>query len=292
MLVIHGENEAYIELLCGHLRRLTKRLRAIPPEKWEWQPCPAAPSPRILAQHAWLWLVSDRNHVHQPDALLHPPISEPPTAQAELCSLLEQETEEWNTLLHEMTPARRDEARLAFNWRAVNVRWLVYHMCQNVIYKHGQLAALYFQLGLDGEEPYQAPFPQNDYDRLAEMMCHPAIHWLLTSDPTEGVPPAVQAAVDERDATGCTALHYAAWRGDADKTRLLLEAGAEVDSTYGQGGTALIDAAWLGHLETVRVLLAHGANTTLQLTSGYTALSLALLEGHTAVAEAIQQAGQ
>jgi len=280
MSILNDENEAYSELLCGHLRRLTRRLRAIPPDRWDWQPNSSTPSPMILAQHAWLWLVSDRYHIHEPDALRHPPVTDPPAAQADLCTLLEQETEEWSSLLGALTPEQLAEERFAFNWRRVNVRWLVWHMCQNVIYKHGQLATLYFQLGLEGEEPYQAPLPQMDYDRLAGMMRHRGIRWVLTAEPADAVPPALQDEIDARDAAGCTALNYAVWRGDASRVRALLEAGADVDNAYGDGWTPLMGAAWLGHLEAARTLLAHGADTTRRSTSGYSALDLALDQGH------------
>lgn len=290
MLVLNDENEAYSELLCGHLLRFTRRLRAIPVEHWEWQPNPAVPSPRYLAQHAWLWLVSDRQHILEPDALRHSLVSDPPVAQAELCTLLDEETEEWRTLLRAMGPEQFAEVRLAFNWRRVNVRWLVHHMCGNVIYKHGQLATLYFQLGLDGEAPYQAPLPQRDYDRLAEMMRHPVIRWTLTEEVTDADPSAIPTEIDATDQAGCTALHYAVWRGEAKRVRLLLEGGAEVNRSYGEGWTALVDAVWLKHLEVVQVLLSHGADTTWRTTSGYTALGIALEGGDKALINALQKA--
>lgn len=290
MLLIHNETEAYIELLCGHLLRITRRLRAIPERSWEWQPNPYTPSPRALAQHTWLWLVSDRRHLEEPDASRHPRIAEPPTDQLELCALLEQETEEWRTLLRAMTPDRLGETRLAFNWRRVNVRWLVYHMCQNVIYKHGQLATLFFQLGLDGEEPYQPPVPQNDYDRLEEMQRYPAIRWVAASDSPAELPEDAREAINVVDGRGCSALHYAVWQGEAAKVRLLLENGADVNQTYGDGWTALIDAAWLGHPKVVYALLAHGADTTCRTKGNYTALSIAQKEGYSAIAEAIRKA--
>ena len=45
-----------------------------------------------------------------------------------------------------------------------NVRGYICHMIQNVIYKHGQFSELYFALGLDGKEPYMAPFPNPIYE--------------------------------------------------------------------------------------------------------------------------------
>jgi hypothetical protein len=39
-------------------------------------------------------------------------------------------------------------------------------MIQNTIYKHGQFSTLYFALGLDGTEPYSAPFPNPIYAEI------------------------------------------------------------------------------------------------------------------------------
>jgi hypothetical protein len=291
LFVLGDENAAYIELLCGHLGRFTRRLRAIPAERWEWQPNAWAPSPRLLAQHAWLWLVCDRRHILEPDALRHPDVPGPPEGQSDLVALLEEETGQWRALLREMTAAEFAEPRLAFNWRRVNVRWLVWHMCQNVIYKHGQLAALYFQLGLDGNEPYRAPLPRDDYERLAEMMRHPAICGVLSGAPADLASLPAPAGLDERDRAGCTALHYAVWRGEAETVGRLLRHGANMDASYGAGWTALMDAAWLGDPEVVRVLVAHGARPDLRTTRGDTALALALEQGHSQVVDLLRQAG-
>jgi hypothetical protein len=266
MLLLHDENSAYEELLCGHLRRFARRLRAIPPEKWEWQPVPAAPSARLLAQHAWLWLVCD---------------------QEEICALLEAECEAWRALLRGMTAERLGEERQAFNWRRVNARWLVWHMCQNVIYKHGQLATLSFQLGLDGEEPYRAPLPRDDYDRLEEMLSHAAIRRVVCSEAGEPLPDSPDA-LDERDRAGCTALHYAVWRREVEMVRALLERGAAVDLAYQGGWTALMDAAWLGDADLVTLLLAAGARTDQRSDRGYSALELAREQGHATIVELLK----
>ena len=45
------------------------------------------------------------------------------------------------------------------------MRGFVCHMIQNTIYKHGQFATIYFALGLDGTEPYNAPFPNPIYEQ-------------------------------------------------------------------------------------------------------------------------------
>ena len=45
----------------------------------------------------------------------------------------------------------------------MNVRWFVGHMVQNTIYKHGQFSTIFFAQGLDGDGPYEAPFPNPIY---------------------------------------------------------------------------------------------------------------------------------
>ncbi len=163
---MRNENEAYVSLLCGHLWVFTQRLRQIPPDKWDYQPAAPAPSPRILATHAWQWLICDRQHIAEPDARKHPRVPDPPANQQALCDELAAETERWRALLLSLTPGQFGEERRQFNEYPMNVRGFVCHMIQNTIYKHGQLATIYFALGLDGDEPYAAPFPNPIYDQL------------------------------------------------------------------------------------------------------------------------------
>lgn len=160
------ENEAYALVLCGHLETFTQRLRQLPPDKWDWTPDPAAPTARILSVHAWQWLQCDRRHIAEPDASKHSRIPDPPLEPQALCDALQQETEEWQRLLSGLTPEQLGAERFQFNGDfPMNIRGFVCHMIQNVIYKHGQFATLYFALGLDGTEPYSAPFPNPIYEQ-------------------------------------------------------------------------------------------------------------------------------
>jgi hypothetical protein len=161
-----NENEAYVGLLYGHLQGFIHRLREIPPDRWEWQPAVPAPSPRILAEHAWQWLVCDRQHILEPDAARHPRVPDPPGEQQAMCDVLQEEAERWRSLILGLTPDQFLQTRRQFNYYPMNVRGFVCHMIQNVIYKHGQLATIYFALGLDGTGPYTAPFPNPLYDDL------------------------------------------------------------------------------------------------------------------------------
>ena len=164
--MLKNENEAYASLLCGHLQGMVYRLRLLPEDKWDWTPAPPAPTARILASHALQWLFCDRQHLAESDALLHPPVPEPPPDPAALCDALAEETERWASLILAMTPEQFAEQRSQFNGYPMNRRDFVCHMIQNCIYKHGQFSTLFFALGLDGDAPYDAPWPNPIYADL------------------------------------------------------------------------------------------------------------------------------
>jgi len=80
---------------------------------------------------------------------------------------------------------------------------------------------------------------------------------------------------------GITALMDAAAKGHAETVRLLLDKGADVNATRSNGGTVLINAACYGHAECVRLLLGRGADVNAKSSSGWTALINAAAEGRT-----------
>lgn len=164
------ENEAYAGLLCSHLRGMVHRLRLLSPEQWDWTPAVAAPTARILAAHAWQWLICDRQHIVEPDARKHPLVPDAPADPGALCDALAAETDRWEALILSLTPAQLDEPRRQFNDGSMNVRGFLCHMIQNCIYKNGQFATLFFALGLDGAAPYDAPFPNPFYRHLHDLM--------------------------------------------------------------------------------------------------------------------------
>jgi ankyrin repeat protein len=90
-----------------------------------------------------------------------------------------------------------------------------------------------------------------------------------------GVPPLAQA---------CT-------NGNAAMVKLLLEAGADANTTMKGGETALLLATRSGNAEAVKALLAVGANPNARERLGQTALMWAAAEGHTAVLRALIEAG-
>lgn len=163
-----NENEAYADLLCGHLEGMIYRLRQMPPEQWDWRPAEPAPTARILAAHAWQWLICDRQHITEPDASKHPRIPDPPTDTQAMCDALQQEAERWRELILNLSDTDLARPGRQFNLpeSRMNVRGFVCHMIQNCIYKHGQLSTLFFALGYDGTEPYSAPFPNPIYEEI------------------------------------------------------------------------------------------------------------------------------
>jgi ankyrin repeat protein len=65
--------------------------------------------------------------------------------------------------------------------------------------------------------------------------------------------------IDESDAGGYTALHLAAFRGEADKVQKLIALGADPSKAAASGWTPLKSAESEGHTAVVTLLKAAGA---------------------------------
>ena len=98
------------------------------------------------AIHTWQWLICDRQHIAEADTFAQ-------------CDASKQETIRWESLILGLPSEEFSAKRRQFNSYPMNVRDFVCHMIQNCIYKHGQFSALSFAMGLGGEAPYDAPFP-------------------------------------------------------------------------------------------------------------------------------------
>ena len=85
-------------------------------------------------------------------------------------------------------------------------------------------------------------------------------------------------AVNWRDISNNTALHYAAGAGHTDTVAFLLDRGADIearnmdDKMWGSVTPLICAAEWEKNLETVKLLAARGANLNAQTGQGETAL--------------------
>ncbi|WP_194721313.1 ankyrin repeat domain-containing protein [Noviherbaspirillum malthae] len=90
--------------------------------------------------------------------------------------------------------------------------------------------------------------------------------------------PAVEALIEqgaEINKTGWTPLHYAAFVGNNDIVKLLLDKSAYIDAESPNKTTPIMMAARAGHILTVKLLLDEGADATLKNDAGMTAIDFA-----------------
>jgi ankyrin repeat protein len=108
---------------------------------------------------------------------------------------------------------------------------------------------------------------------------------------------AAGAKVNSTDREHETALHTAATRGRMNVAQVLLDAGADVNARDEFGMTPLHSAAAWGHVELTRVLLSAGANANATDSHNLTPLHLVAsrrvppLSGYAAVARILLDAG-
>ncbi|KAK7177745.1 ankyrin repeat protein [Paraphaeosphaeria sporulosa] len=96
---------------------------------------------------------------------------------------------------------------------------------------------------------------------------------------------------DEKDEHGRTALSHATSEGHVDVVRLLLDRGADVNTTDKDNLTALHRAADQGHGEVIRWLLDSGADVNAKDPDGLTALRRAASRGNMAVMKRLLNGG-
>jgi len=99
------------------------------------------------------------------------------------------------------------------------------------------------------------------------------------------------ARVDEAEADGTTALHWASYRDHIEGADLLLRAGANVNASNDLGATALWMASQNGSTAMVGRLLAAGANPNAALLRGETPLMVAARSGAAEVAARLLAGG-
>ena len=286
------ENEAYSELLCRHLGDMIGQLRAIPEERWDWTPAPSAPSPRIVAEHTWNWLVADRRHLQELNVTKHAPVPVAPHEPQALCDALEAERDYWRETLPTLTPEQFAEERFQFGMGPMDVRTLVVHITQQVIYKHGQLSTLFYALALDGEALYAAPYPNDGYTTLSEMQRHPLHKAILSDDLAE-----LHALLIQNNAplsvsiAGHTPLKLAVMRNRPEMVALLLQHGVDGDETDPDQNTALVCASFHGYVRVAEVLLQHGVDIQKANRWNGTPLGFARMQNHPGIVKLLEQAG-
>lgn len=101
------------------------------------------------------------------------------------------------------------------------------------------------------------------------------------------------AAIEARSTNAMrnTPLHAAAAGANVDLVKLLLESGADPDAQQHGGWTALHAAAQTGNVEMAKTLLAHGADLGARAENNQSALDMALLHARGDVAGLLETSG-
>jgi hypothetical protein len=98
------------------------------------------------------------------------------------------------------------------------------------------------------------------------------------------------ADINKLNANGESAIALAAWRGNLEGVKWLLERGARINAPKKQW-SALHYAVFAGHAEVADFLIAQGADIDAQSTNGSSVLMMAVYEGHQALARKLIEKG-
>lgn len=156
---LHSELEVFELMIADYVGSITRAARLIPDDKWNWSFSERTPTAREICEHTFAWLRCDRQQIMIPGWSLHQPTPDPPADRVHMIELLSEEAQEWRKLIKSIPPELLDEERECQPGDMRLVRSFLFHMGQNVIYKAGQIWMIAFELGLDGEGPYVAPYP-------------------------------------------------------------------------------------------------------------------------------------
>ena len=119
------------------------------------------------------------------------------------------------------------------------------------------------------------------------------LHWAAAGGKTDGVKVLIKAGADVNttDDEGYNPLHVTAYEGHTEIGKALIEAGADVDAKANRGSTPLHLAAHEGKRETVKALLKAGAEIDVTDEWAQTPLYIATVKGHTEIVQALRKAG-
>lgn len=120
-----------------------------------------------------------------------------------------------------------------------------------------------------------------------------ALHWAARQNDLETAQLLVRSGADAKLANvfGITPIWLASMNGNAPLVELLLKSGANPNSTIGDGETALMTSARTGNVDAIRMLLIHGADVNGTMPGGQTALMWAAAEGHASAVRLLIEAG-
>ena len=99
------------------------------------------------------------------------------------------------------------------------------------------------------------------------------------------------ADVNQAQADGTTALHWAVYRFDRELVQTLLKKGARVNTVNRYGASPLSEAVRVANLEITEMLLEAGADANVENEDGQTPLMLAARTGNVALATRLVQRG-
>jgi hypothetical protein len=160
---LQDELQVFEVMIAGYVGSVLRAAKLIPDDKWNWSCSEGTPTAREICEHTFAWLYCDRQQMTVADRSQHGPTPDPPSERASMIRLLEEEAAEWRKLIRSLTPDQMLVDHETWDGEMRNVRSFLFHMGQNVIYKAGQIWMLCFELGLDGVEPYAAPYPNHIY---------------------------------------------------------------------------------------------------------------------------------
>ncbi|MEQ1820908.1 MAG: DinB family protein [Fimbriimonadaceae bacterium] len=161
---LNSELEAYELMIAGYVGSIVRAARLIPDDKWNWSFSERTPTAREVCEHTFAWLVCDRQQMTLLDRSQHRPTPDPPADRQSMIRLLEEEARTWRHLIRSLSPEQMLDERESWDGEMRLIRSFLFHCGQEVVYKTGQIWMLAFELGLDGSEPYNAPYPNRYYD--------------------------------------------------------------------------------------------------------------------------------